>query len=44
MPAVLPRIADLLAGLDDLEPMPDAPGKSGASLCRGRRVDRKSVV
>lgn len=44
MPAVLPRIRDLLAGLDDLEPMPDAPGKSGARLRRGRRDGRSYVV
>ncbi|WP_395727183.1 phosphotransferase family protein [Nakamurella sp.] len=44
MPAVLPRIRDLLAGLDDLEPMPDAPGKSGARLRRGRRDGHSYVV
>lgn len=44
MPAVLPRVGDLLAGLEDLEPLPDAPGKSGATLRRGRRDGRSYVV
>lgn len=44
MPAVLPRIGDLLAGVDHLEPMPDAPGKSGATLLRGRHGGRSYVV
>ena len=44
MPAVLPRIQDLLAGLDGLEPMPDAPGRSGATLRRGHADGHSYVV
>lgn len=44
MPAVLPRIADLLDGLDGLEPMAQAPGKSGARLSRGTRDGKRYVV
>jgi hypothetical protein len=34
MPAVLPSIADMLSGATDLQPLEDAPGKSGARLER----------
>jgi hypothetical protein len=44
MPVLLPRVGDLLAGLEGLEPILDAPGKSGASVVRGRRDGRRYVV
>lgn len=44
MPVLLSRIQDVLAALDDLNPLPDAPGKSGATLLRGRRGGRTYVV
>ena len=44
MSVVLTRIADLLDGLGSLAPLPDAPGKSGATLSRGQRDGRRYVV
>ncbi len=44
MPAVLPHVADLLTGMDDLAPLAGAPGKSGATLRRGTRHGRPYVV
>ncbi|HOZ57679.1 MAG TPA: phosphotransferase [Nakamurella multipartita] len=44
MPVVLTRIAELLEGLHDLEPLADAPGKSGARLSRGTRDGVPYVV
>ena len=44
MTAVLARIRDLLDGIEDLEPMPDVPGTSGARLRRGRRDGHRVVV
>lgn len=44
MSELLSHVEDLLAGLDGLEPMPAAPGKSGATLLRGRRDGRSYVV
>ncbi len=44
MSEVLPRIDDLLAGLDGLTPLPGAPGKSGASLWRATRDGDGYVV
>ncbi|HEY5878075.1 MAG TPA: phosphotransferase [Nakamurella sp.] len=44
MPAVLASIADLLEGMDGLEPLPGAAGVSGAALHRGRRDGDRYVV
>jgi hypothetical protein len=44
MSVVLTRIADLLDGLGSLAPLPDAPGKSGATLSRALRNGHRYVV
>ena len=44
MPDVLSHIDDLLAGVEDLEPLAGVPGVSGASLRRGSRDGQRYVV